>query len=307
MIYSEKIENTALPPFSFDLSCEIFANGDKQIRNFENGRFWQVIRVNNKLFLAVVASRGTVEKPKLIVDLKSDNPITEENKKTAGEAITTLFSLNLDLKPFYKTVKGDKIMAHLTHKLWGLKSPTTPTVFEALVDSIVEQQISLKVANSLENRIIKKFGESLDLKGDVYFAYPTPYRLSSVSIEEFRQCGLSLRKGEYVKGASQLITEGKLNLEKFKNYENSEKIIRELDGIRGIGVWTAELIMLRGMKRLEALPADDLGLRRVISRYYYDGKGISSAEARQIAKSWGEWKGLAAYYLVVAYMKDIEI
>jgi DNA-3-methyladenine glycosylase II len=157
-------------------------------------------------------------------------------------------------------------MVHLTRELWGLKNPTTPTVFEALVDSIVEQQISLKVANSLENRIIKKFGAALDLEGAIYFAYPTPQQLTSVSIEEFRQCGLSFRKGEYIKGASTLIAEGKLNLEELKNYESSEQIIRELDKIRGIGVWTAELTIVRGMQRLEALPADDLGLKRVISR-----------------------------------------
>jgi DNA-3-methyladenine glycosylase II len=65
--------------------------------------------------------------------------------------------------------------------------------------------------------------------------------------------------------------------------------------------------MFRGMQRLEALPADDLGLKRVISRYYRDGKVIQSAEARRIAKNWGDWKGLAAYYLVVADMKDIEL
>jgi DNA-3-methyladenine glycosylase II len=198
-------------------------------------------------------------------------------------------------------------MAQLTRKLRGLKIPTTPTVFEALVDSIVEQQISLKVANSLENRIIKKFGESLDLDGATYFAYPTPQQLASVSIEELRQCGLSIRKGEYIKEASMLIADGKLNLEKLKNHESSEQIIGELDQIRGIGVWTAELTILRGMQRLDALPADDLGLRRVISRYYRGGKAISSEEARQIAESWGEWKGLAAYYLVVADMKNIEI
>jgi DNA-3-methyladenine glycosylase II len=307
MTIAEEIEITALPPFRFALSCEIFANGDKQIRNYEKGRFWQVIRVNGKLVLAVVESSSTVDEPKVAVELKSDTAITNEDTKKAEDMVTALFSLDYDLKPFYETVKDDKIMAHLTRELWGLKNPTTPTVFEALVDSIVEQQISLKVANSLENRIIKKFGEALDLEGAVYFAYPTPQRLAYVSIEEFRQCGLSFRKGEYIKGASTLIAEGKLNLEELKNYESSEQIIRELDKIRGIGVWTAELTMLRGMQRLEALPADDLGLRRVISRYYRDGKAISSAEARQIAESWGEWKGLAAYYLVVADMKDIEI
>ena len=64
--------------------------------------------------------------------------------------------------------------------------------------------------------------------------------------------------------------------------------------------------MLRGMQRLEALPADDLGLRRVISHYYCGGKVIASAEARRIANAWGKWKGLAAYYLVVAEMLGVE-
>jgi DNA-3-methyladenine glycosylase II len=307
MIYTEKITASALPPFRFDLSSEIFANGDKQIRNYENGLFWQVIRVNGKLILATVEAAGTVDKPEVSAELKSDKAITEEDKKKAEDTVKALFSLDLDLKPFYETVKDDKVMACLTRKLWGLKSPTTPTVFEALVDAVVEQQISMKVATSIENRIVKNFGDILDLEGDVYYAYPTPQRLASVSTEELRQCGLSFRKGEYIKGASTLIAEGKLDLEKLRNYESSEQIIKELDEIRGIGVWTAEFTMLRGMQRLEALPADDLGLRRDISRYYRDGKVISGAEARRIAEDWGHWKGLAAYYLVVASMLDINV
>jgi DNA-3-methyladenine glycosylase II len=306
MIYTEKVTVDALPPFSFDLSSKIFANGDKQIRHCENDQFWQVIRVNGKLILVTVEAAGTVDKPEVSVELKSDSAITAEDRKKAETAVNAIFSLDLDLKLFYETVKDDKIMEGLTRKLWGLKSPTTPTVFEALVDSIVEQQISLKVANSIEVKIIKNFGENLDLDGDVYYAYPTPQRLATVSIEELRQCGLSFRKGEYIKGASTLIMEGKMDLEKLKNYEQSEQIIKELDEIKGIGVWTAELTMLRGMRRLEALPADDLGLRRDISRYYRDGKVITSAEARRIAEGWGVWKGLAAYYLVVASMLGIE-
>lgn len=307
MVYAEKIELTAVPPFRFALSCEIFANGDKQIRNYENPKFWQVIRVNGKLILATVESIGTVDEPKLAVELKSNRGITVEDKKTAEGAVKELFNLELDLKPFYESVKKDEIMAGITRELWGLKNPITPTVFEALIDSIVEQQISLKVANSLENRIIKKFGDSLNVEDEVYYVYPTPQQLAAVSIEEFRQCGLSHRKAEYIQGISQLITEGKLDLEEFKTWESSEQIIKQLDKIRGIGIWTAELTMLRGMKRLEALPADDLGLRRVISRYYRDGKTISSAEARQIGEIWGDSKGLAAYYLVVADMKDLEV
>lgn len=307
MIYTENVTVPALPPFRFSLSSEIFADGDRQIRNYEQERFWQVLRVNGKLVLATVKDAGSIDKPKVHVEFKANKPITVEDKKQAKEAVNSLFNMDLDLKPFYETVKTDETMAEITRRLWGLKSPTTPTVFEALVDSIVEQQISLKVANSLEARIIKKYGDTLDLDGDVYYVYPTPQSLAIVSIEELRGCGLSFRKAEYIKGAATLIAEGKLDLEGFRSYESSEQIIKELDEIRGIGVWTAELTMLRGMKRLEALPADDLGLRRVISRYYRNGNPIKSPEARKIAEKWGKWKGLAAYYLVVADMKDITL
>ncbi len=307
MIFAGKITLEALPPFSFNLSAEIFAHGDKQIRSYEKGRFWQVIRINDKLVLATVESSGTVDKPELSAELRSDREIIEKDKKKAEEAVSILFNLNFDLVPFYEEAKDDKIMAHLTRKLFGLKSPTTQIAFEALVDSIVEQQISLKVANGIEKKLTKKFGDTLNLEGEAYYAYPTPQSLASASTRELRQCGLSQRKAEYIKAVSSLVAEGKLDLEKLKNCESADDIIRELDRIRGVGVWTAELTMIRGMQRLEALPADDLGLRRTISHYYCGGKAITSTEARHIAKGWGRWEGLAAYYLIVAEMLGIEV
>ena len=169
----------------------------------------------------------------------------------------------------------------------------------------MEQQISIKVARTIEERLAKKFGDSLDVDGDAYFAFPTPPSLANADADEIRRCGLSQRKAEYIKGAAQLIAEGKLDLEHMKNHNSPEQIIAELDDIRGIGVWTAELTMLRGMQKLDALPADDFGIRRVISRYYCSGKSIKAAEAREIANSWGRWKGLAAYYLIVAETHNI--
>jgi DNA-3-methyladenine glycosylase II len=305
MIHYEKVTVPALSPFSFELSSEIFANGDSQIRKYENGQFWQVIHANNKLILTTVKEVGTVDKPELHTELKSNARITVEDKKKAEGAVNRVFSLDLNLSHFYETVENDQVMGAITRKLWGLKTSTTLTVFEALIDAIVEQQISMKVATSIERKIIKNFGDVLELEGEVYYAYPTPQRLTTVSVEELRQCGLSYRKSEYVKGVSALVADGILNLEKLRSYESSEQIIRELDEVRGIGVWTAEFTMLRGMQRLEALPADDLGLRRDISRYYRNGNVIKSGEARKIAEGWGNWKGLAAYYLVIASMRNI--
>jgi DNA-3-methyladenine glycosylase II len=131
--------------------------------------------------------------------------------------------------------------------------------------------------------------------------------LNNVPFDELRGCGLTLRKTEYIKDISKLIVEGKLDLEKFKECEDAEKIIKELCKIRGIGLWTAEFVMIRGLNRLESLPADDIGIRRVISHYYCKNRRISSDEARKIAENWGKWKGLAAFYLIIAEMGNISI
>ncbi len=75
--------------------------------------------------------------------------------------------------------------------------------------------------------------------------------------------------------------------------------MEELSGVRGVGIWTAEMTMIRGMQKLDAMPADDLGLRRIISHYYQDRR-ITGEEARKIALGWKGWRGLASFYLILA-------
>jgi DNA-3-methyladenine glycosylase II len=220
--------------------------------------------------------------------------------------VRILFNLGLDLKPFYKHVKRDAVMLRLTRRLWGLKSPTTATVFEALVDSIVEQQISLNVAHVLQNRIIRRFGDALRVGGEAYYAYPTPKRLASTAVEQLRNCGLTQKKAEHIKNLSKLIENGQLDLEKFKAYKDTSTIVEELDQIKGIGVWTAELTIVRSMQKFDVLPADDIALKRVIAHCYCHGRKITGHEVRRIAEKWGSWRGLAAYYLEVAERLRIE-
>lgn len=304
MTTAERTTLRCVPPFDFGLSTMVFSDGDGQIRKYENGKFWQVIRIDDGLVLTTVQSLGTVEGPKLSVELRSNYGISESEKKEAREMVGSLFDTRLDLGPFYEHAKRDKVLTGLIQRLRGLKGPTTATVFEALVDSVIEQQISLNVAHVLETRLIKTFGEAVGLKEGVFYAYPTPQKLASATLSQLRKCGLSERKAEYLSEISKMVEDGDLNLEGFKLYDNAQDIISELDGVRGIGVWTAELTVARSMHKYEVIPADDLGLRRVISHYYRSDRKISGEEARRIAENWGRWKGLAAFYLIVAEAKE---
>jgi DNA-3-methyladenine glycosylase II len=101
------------------------------------------------MVLVALRSLGNVDRPELSVNLMPDENLSGGDVKKAEEMVRYLFNMNLDLKPFYKAVKGDRVMSKITQELRGLRSPSTAIVFEALVDSIVEQQISLKVAWTL--------------------------------------------------------------------------------------------------------------------------------------------------------------
>ena len=293
-------------PFNFELSVKIFSNGDPQIQRYEKGFYWQLIWLNNKLVLITVRSLGSVDKPELSVSIKPDYELNKKDNVLARKILTSIFNLDFDLKYFYEDMHEDSIMSKLTLKLRGLNNPTTPTFFEAIVSSMIEQQISLKAARSIETKMIKEFGNILQLDGETYYSFPTPETLSNLEKEDLREYGLSFRKAEYVIDLSKCIEENKLDLNELKTKSTSE-IISELLKIRGIGVWTAELAVIRGLHRVVALPADDIGLRRVVSHYYNNDEPISADELRRIAKGWGRWSGLAAFYLVVADIMSIKI
>ena len=294
-----------VPPFDFDLSASIFSGGDPEIRSYADGAFRQPLKVQDRLVLVTATSEGTVERPSLRVRAEPRS-LPDDLLKAAGETVARLFNLDLDLSPFEKAVQADPVMSAMARKLRGLKPPRTPTVFEALLDSVIEQQISLTAARSIERRFTRTFGDALELEGRMYYAFPAPERLAEATIPAIRACGLSQKKAEYIVGIARRVRNGELDLEHHGPGEETGALIRELSSLRGVGVWTAELALLRGLSRLDAIPADDLGIRRAITRYYSRESRIDTAEARRIAEAWGEWRGLAAFYLLVAERKGIE-
>jgi DNA-3-methyladenine glycosylase II len=302
-----RMKETALilhpvPPYDFPLSAKIFSGGDPAIRSYRDGVFSHTFCLGDHArILADVRSKGSVDDPLLELTLrppeKPEDPGTLEEVK---KRIEYILNIHDDLGSFYSAVKDDPVMREICTRLRGLKSPTTPTVFEALVDSIIEQQISLAAAHTMEDKLVKTFGAGFEVSKREYYCYPTPARLASGRPGQFRSCGLSTRKGEYIRDISRLIDEGRLDLEGLSRYQDIEDIIGELMKVRGIGRWTAELTVLRGMHRVEAIPADDLGIRKLISHFYRNDEKISGDEARSIAERWGRWKGLAAFYLIIA-------
>lgn len=307
MTFVEMFTIKPVPPFSLDLSAQVFVGGDCHVRNYYGSVFQQVLHVNGELVLAKLTSRGKVDDPQLKVELASNSQLTPQTKLAAEKIIRKIFNLDFELQNFYSEVENDKTMRQITHELYGYKFPATPTVFESFVDAIVEQQISIKVARTIEERLAKKFGDKTEICGEGYHIFPTAKNMTDASVSDIQQVGLSKRKAEYIYNISKLIVDGELKLEEVSAEVNGDRVVAMLDKVKGVGVWTAELTMLRGMHRWDVLPAEDFGIRRVVSAYYCSGKPIKASDVREIAKSWGKWKGLAAFYLIVAEVKALKV
>lgn len=149
----------------------------------------------------------------------------------------------------------DSIMKGLIEKHGHIDREINPDPFSALVGSIISQQISTKAAETVERRLVQRAGQ-LSVK-----------KLDGLSLEEIQECGLSFRKAGYIKGIVQAANDGSVDFEALKSLTDDE-IVRSLVGLKGVGRWTAEMMLIFSFGRKDVLSFDDLGIRRGLMRAY---------------------------------------
>ncbi len=169
-----------------------------------------------------------------------------------------------------------------TYNHCGLKSRGDP--FSTLVRSIVGQQISVKAADSVWQKLVTTI------------ALVTPQAVLATTPEALQSCGLSRRKIEYLQDLALHFLTGALKPERWHALAD-EAVIQELTGVRGIGRWTAEMFLIFSLLRPNVLPLDDIGLQRAVSNHYAAGQPVSKSDIRKIAERWQPWRSVATWYL----------
>lgn len=155
--------------------------------------------------------------------------------------------------------------------------------FENLVISIIGQQLSIKAAESIKNRV---------------FTYLN-FNVKAISFihadkSELRNCGLSNSKIDYIKNLSIAVQSGELDLKGIDELTD-EEVIKELTKIKGIGNWTAEMFLIFSLKRPDVFSFSDVGLLNAIKKIY--GKDLEKKEIQTITDNWKPYRSYAAMYL----------
>ena len=188
--------------------------------------------------------------------------------------------------------KRDRVMRKLMTDHGSARLYSRGDAFTTLARSIVGQQISVKAAQAVWERLLVLLGQDLSVARSPVAAV----ELLQQPVDALRQVGLSARKVDYLHDLARHFDSGQVHVTQWQEMDD-EAIIDELVAIRGIGRWTAEMFLIFHLMRPNVLPLDDLGLIKGISVNYFSGEPVSRAEARELAEAWSPYRTVGTWYL----------
>ena len=288
-----------IPPYNFDLQWKFYSSPEEPQPEIYKDDIWmRAFKVGDRLVPVKITSVGTVENPKLRVNAFSKLDAKEKTYLT--DKIMSIFRLRENLKGLYDFMEQDEILSKIKKELYGLRPPGIgASIFEGAIRVIIQQQISLRVAYVITGELVRRFGEKIEIDGELCYDFPSPQVLAGADEKELKKCKLSRQKAIYIRELALRVANG-YDLEKIREM-SSEEAIEELMKFNGIGRWTAELILITTLGRMDLCVPDDLGARKAVSYFYFDGKLQSSNAVRKFTERWGELKGWIIYYLICAY------
>ena len=179
--------------------------------------------------------------------------------------------------------RRDKKLGAAIDTIGAIKREIRRDPFAALIMSVAAQQISSKAANAIRGRIHALLEEI------------TPDRIAETDVSAMRKCGLSARKAEYIKGIADAAVRGEIDFSRFHEMAD-EDIIDQLSSLRGIGVWTAEMLLLFSLCRPDVVSWGDHAIRRGMMNLY-GLKNLTKDQFKRYRKRYSPYGSVASLYL----------
>jgi DNA-3-methyladenine glycosylase II len=220
-------------------------------------------------------------------------PARAQDRPAIKALVTRLFSLELDLAPFWHRARRERGFAELARRCAGLRPQRFPTLFEALANGICCQQLSLAAGMTRLGHLAERFGART--RDGMRAGPPEPERVARAPLSALREAGLSARR------AAELRELARLPLERFERelaaLADAQARTRLLD-LPGVGPWTADYVLLRGLGRLDIFPAGDVGAAHALGRIL--GRAIEPPAAVRFAERFAPLRGML-YFCMLGY------
>jgi DNA-3-methyladenine glycosylase II len=290
------------PPFRLDLTVwALRRRPENAVDRWDGKTYRRTLMIDRKAVEVAVHQRGRREAPQLEVDL-SGNHLTVGQEESARALLERMLGAHTDLKGFYKLATSDPRLQPLVEEFRGLKPPQFPTVFEAVVNGIACQQLSLLVGILLLSRLAHRAGVMPANAMDAAHAFPDATDLAGMKAPSLKSLGFSGNKSQALLDISSAIRDRRLNLQSLVQLDNQLALERLME-LKGIGRWTAEYVLLRGLGRLDIFPGDDVGARKKLAQFLRKKKPLDYDGVHRTVAGWQPYAGFVYFHLLLARIK----
>lgn len=296
------------PPFRVEFTVWLLRRREKNTMDRWDGRSYSRVLVVDGVPTKLTASQaGIAKQPQLSVTIQSHESLSLSQCAYVQATMQKMLGLAVDLQPFYVLAQRSPELDRLAKRFIGVRPPRFPSVFEALVNAIACQQLSLDVGILLLNRLSETFGVAYPDDGDIVYAFPGPEDLADISEERFRQLGFSYQKARSIKDLAYRMLHEELHLEQLEFVSNEQALIC-LQSIRGIGRWSAEYVLLRGLGRLDMFPGDDIGGQNNLQKLLRLTTRPDYGQLKKLTSVWQPYTGFVYFHLLLGglYEKQLQ-
>lgn len=281
------------PPFRLDLTVEA-------LRRLASNAV-DVVAPDGTYYRAL-AGTGS---PTLLA-IRAHGPSAIEVRATGRDAdrwlplVARTLGVDVDLKEWYARSRGIAWLTSLAKALRGLKPPRYPSLWEACAHAILFQQISIHAAAAIMRRAVERLGDSVTLDGVRCVVFPPPERWLESDEAALRETGISRNKIAHLRSAAAALLAGTLDEGALEQLPTSEAAER-LRTIRGIGAWSASVVLLRGFGRLDTFPLRDSGVARSLALV----SGDAHVDQAELLDTLGPVRGMLYYHLLLGRRRSL--
>ncbi len=295
-----------LPPFRLDLTAwALRRRKENLIDRWDGETYRRVLPMAGTAVEVAVSQDGSPDAPRLRVNVSGErlpDGVAAEVKTT----LTRMLGLELDLSDFYAMAARDSKLAPLAQCFRGMKPPRFATLFEAVANAVACQQLTLTFGIQLLDRLTEAFGLALTEEPGAPRAFPRPEDLARRHPEELRPLGFSRQKAQALLDVARAVAEGTVDLERTALLPDEEARAFFL-ALHGLGRWSAEYVLLRGLGRVRVFPADDVGARNNLLRWLELTGPLDYAGVQELLAPWQPYAGLVYIHLLLRGLEEAGI
>ena len=289
-------------PFRLDLTVwALRRQPGNRIDTWDDGTYRRCFAIGKTALLAEVRQRGSPAKPQLAVHLHGAGSDRSGVRVSVVAVLRRSLGLDVDLSAFYALAALDPQLAPLVQRYGGLKPPRFPSLFEALVNAIACQQVSLASGIALLGRLAAGFGCTLSQAPGLH-AFPRPQDLREADPAVLRTLGFSRQKADYLVNLATRLQAGELSMAMLEAIDDYAAL-RALSTLRGIKRWSAQYVSLRGLGRLGVFPVDDVGAHKHLAAWLGLPRLDADATAALVTR-WQPFAGMVYFHLLLKRLEE---